>query len=236
MKPPAASPCSTFYALSFQLALRYLKAEGMSLQFITKNHWQLGSVVFKKLEDHTGFYHRQVGLQGFQLLLNYRSNQSLKEIAEQVTLTDILTNQVKPDFVKDKIILIGVTDPMIKDDFNTPYNQQIRGLALHAQMVSQLISAVEEQRPLLGFWPFWGDVLWVWAWSVVGGIVTWHFRSSPLRLAFTGGIAIITLNGICFILLLTKGGLLPLVPSALALVAISGSLVTYRAFQSQQPQ
>jgi CHASE2 domain-containing sensor protein len=121
MKPPAASPCSTFYALSFQLAFRYLKAKGNSFHFITKNQWQLGSKVFKKLEEHTGFYHQEVGTQGFQLLLNYRSNQFLKEVADQVTLTSILTNQVKPDFVKDKIILIGVTDPIIKDDFNTPY-------------------------------------------------------------------------------------------------------------------
>jgi CHASE2 domain-containing sensor protein len=236
MKPPAASPCSTFYALSFQLAFRYLKAKGNSFHFITKNQWQLGSKVFKKLEDHTGFYHQEVGTQGFQLLLNYRSNQFLKEVADQVTLTSILTNQVKPDFVKDKIILIGVTDPIIKDDFNTPYNQHIRGLFLHAHMVSQLISAVEDKRPLLEFLPFWGDVLWVWAWSLVGGIFTWHFRSSPLGLGFTGGVAIITLYGICFIFLLTKGSLLPLIPSAFALVAISGGLVAYRAFQVQQPQ
>jgi CHASE2 domain-containing sensor protein len=236
MKPPAASPCSTFYSLSFQLAFRYLKAKGNSFHFNTKNQWQLGSKVFKKLEERTGFYHQEVGTQGFQLLLNYRSNQFLKDVADQVTLTSILTNQVKPDFVKDKIILIGITDPIIKDDFNTPSNQQIRGLFLHAHMVSQLISAVEDQRPLLEFWPFWGDVLWVWAWSLVGGIFTWHFRSSPLGLGFTGGVAIITLYGICFIFLLTKGSLLPLVPSAFALVAISGGLVAYRAFQVQQPQ
>ncbi len=233
MEPPAASPCSTYYALSVQLALGYLKAEGISLKFITKNHWQLGSVALKKLEDRTGFYHRDIGLQGFQLLLNYRSNQSPKEIAEQVTLTDILTNRIKPDFVQDKIILVGITDPVVKDDFNTPYNQQIRGLLLHAQMVSQLVSAVEEQRPLLWFSPLWGDILWVWSWSLVGGILTWHFRSSPLRLGLTGGVAIITLNGICLFLLLTKGGLLPLVPSMLALVATGGSIVVYRAFHNQ---
>ena len=232
MEPPAASPCSTFYALSVQLALRYLKAEGISLKFITKNHWQLGSVALKKLENRTGFYHREVGLQGFQLLLNYRSNSSPKEIADQVTLTDILTNRVKSDFVKDKIILVGITDPVVKDDFNTPYNQQIRGLLLHAQMVSQLVSAVEEQRPLLWFWPLWGDILWVWSWSLVGGILTWHFRSSPLRLGLTSGVAIIIFNGIGLFLLLTQGGLLALVPSAMALVATGGVIVVYRAFQN----
>ena len=236
MKPPTASSCSTFYALSFQLALRYLKADGISPKFISQNSWQLGPVVFKTLESKTGFYHRQVGLQGFQLLLNYRSNQSPQQIAEQVTLTDVLNNRVKPDFVKDKIILIGVTDPTVEDNVNTPYNQEIRGLLLHAQMVSQILSAVEARRYLLWFSPLWVDVFWVWAWSMVGGIITLHTLSSPLRLGVISTVAIISLNGICFIFFLTKGGLLPLVPSALALGVTGGSIVTYRVFQTQRSQ
>jgi CHASE2 domain-containing sensor protein len=236
MEPPAASSCSTYYALSLQLVRHYLKAEGISLQFPSKQSWQIGQVVFKKLEPHTGFYHQQVGTQGFQILLNYRSSQVPQDVAEQVTFTDVLTNQVKPDFIKDKIILIGVTDPTIQDNFNTPYNQEIRGLILHAQMVSQIISAVKDQRALLWFWPLWGDALWVWAWSVVGGVLVWYFLPSPLRLGLAGAVAILTLNGICFSVLLTSGGLLPLVPSALALVATGGSIVTLREFGKQQSQ
>ncbi|HEY9707819.1 MAG TPA: CHASE2 domain-containing protein, partial [Oculatellaceae cyanobacterium] len=233
MEPPAASSCSTFHALSFQLAFRYLQADGFSLQFISVNSWQIGSVFFNRLESNPGFYHRQVGLNGFQLLLNYRPNTSLKEIAEQVTLTDILTNQVNPNFIKDKIILIGVTDLTIKDDFNTPYNQEIRGLILHAQMVSQLISAVKDRRSLLWFSPRWVDVLWVWVWSLVGGLATLYSLSSPLRLGLTSGVIIITLNGICWFFLLINGGLLPLIPSMLAVMAMGGTIVAYRATQTQ---
>ena len=233
MRPPAASSCPTFYALSFQLALRYLKTEGISLQFISENYWQLGSVIFKRLETNAGFYHRQVGLQGFQLLLNYRANQSPQDIVEQVTLTDVLNNRVKPDFVKDKIIIVGVTDPTVEDNANTPYNQEIRGLLLHAQMVSQIISTVKDHRPLLWFFPLGVEAFWIWAWSLLGGIIAWHTLSSPLRLGVTVIVALITLNGICFIFFLTKGGLLPLIPSVLALVAISGSIGVYTVFQAE---
>ncbi|HEY9631771.1 MAG TPA: CHASE2 domain-containing protein [Coleofasciculaceae cyanobacterium] len=236
MEPPAASPCSTYYALSFQLARRYLKTDGISSQFLSENHWQIGRIVFKKLENNTGFYHRQVGLQGFQVLLNYRSHQSPKEIAEQVTLTDVLNNKVKPNFIKNKIILIGVTDPSIADDFNTPYNQEIRGLLLHAQMVSQIISAVKEQRSFLWFLPLGAEIFWVWGWSVVGGIVAWQFLSSPLRLALTSGITIITSIGISFIFMLMKGGVVPLVPSGLALVITGLVIVAYKAFKKRQSQ
>lgn len=233
MAPPAASPCSTYYALSFKLALRYLQNQGISLHFNSKNTWQLGSLTFNKLQANTGFYQQQSGKEGFQILLNYRSNQLLENIAQEVTLTDVLLNRVKPSFIKDKIILIGVTDYSVKDDFKTPYGQEIRGLRLHAQMVSQLISAVENQRPLLWFFPLGVDVFFVWIWSVMGGVSAWYFRS-PLCLGISTCFALITLNGICLVSLLTSGGLLPLVPGAIAFLVTGASIVAYRAFPQRR--
>jgi CHASE2 domain-containing sensor protein len=228
-----ASPCSTSSAFSVQLAGRYLDAEGISLQLSDK-YGQFGRSGFNNLKAQTGFYYQQVEPEGFQVLLNYRSNKSPEEIAKSVPLTDVLTNQVKPDLVKDKIILIGGTDPIDKDYFNTPYNQtKIRGLFLHAQMVSQLVSAIKEQRPLLWFWTVWGEALWVWAWSLIGSIIVWRFQSL-LRLGLAGGVAIVILNGICFIFLLTIGGLLPLVPSALALITTGAGILAYKTFQAQR--
>lgn len=236
MKPEAGQPCSTFYALSFQMALHYLNAENISLKFDRENQWKFGAVILKKIESHTGFYHRKDSLRGFQILLNYRSNHSLNDIAQQVTLTQVMTDKIKPEWVKDKIILIGTTDPTIQDNHNTPYNQEIRGVLLQAQMVSQLVSAVKEQRPLLWFLPFWGDALWVLGWSLsLGAVIVWR---CPLlwHQGLAAGVAVITLSGICFFIFWTNGGLLPLVPSALALVTTGGSLVAYRAYKAFQNQ
>ena len=223
MEPPAASSCATFYSFSLQLALNYLEAEGVSLEFISENHWQLGSVTLKQLPAHRWYYHQQVRVPGLQIMLNYRSNKYSQKIAEQVTLTDILTNRVKADYIKDKIILIGMTDPTIKDNFNTPYKQEIRGLQLHAQMVSQLVSAVEEHRPLLWFLPFWADTLFIFYFALVGGLIPWRFQS-----LLSLGVAIISLGGICCIFLLTTGCLLPLVPSVFVLVTTGGIFLVYR--------
>ncbi|MEW6496711.1 MAG: CHASE2 domain-containing protein [Cyanobacteriota bacterium] len=236
MKPPAASSCSTYYALSFQLALRYIQAEGQSLEFITADHWRLGQLDLKKLNKKTGFYQTKVGLEGFQVLLNYRSSQSLKDIADSVTLNDVFTNRIHPDSLKNKIILIGMTDPTIQDNFQTPYNQEIRGLILHAQLVSQILSAAKEQRGLLWFLPVWGDGVWVLAWSVAGGILAISLGSSPLRLGLIVIVGLVSLNGICLILLVTKGCILPLIPSSIALVATVGSLIAYRGFQLKKLQ
>lgn len=236
MEPPAAASCFSSYALSFQLAFRYLQAEGISLKFISEHQWQLGSVVLERLESNSGFYHKKNQLQGFQLLLNYRAAPSPQQIAEQVTLSDILNNQVDPDFIKDKIIIIGVTDPTVEDNFHTPYHQEIRGLLLHAQMVSQLLGAVKDQRSILWFSPLWVEFFWIWLWSVVGGIIAWYSRLLPLNLGMKITGAIISLNGICFVLLLTKGALLPIIPSALTLVTAGGSIIIYRVFQTHRSQ
>lgn len=236
MEPPAAASCSASYALSFQLAFRYLQAEGISLKFLSEHQWQVGSVVLERLEANSGFYHNKNKLQGFQLLLNYRATTSLQQVAEQVTLSEVLNNQVHPDFIKDKIIIIGVTDPTVEDNFNTSYHQEIRGLLLHAQMVSQLLSAVKDQRSILWFPPLWFEILGIWLWSVVGGIIAWYSRLLPLNFGIKMTGAIISLNGICFILLLTKGVLLPVIPSALTLLTVGGSIIIYRVFQTQRSQ
>ena len=205
--PP--SPCPAFYALSFQLAFRYLE-NNIKTEF--KNQLQFGSVIFKALELHTGFYHK-VDMGGYQVMLNYRSN---KDIAESVTLTEVMQGKLEPDFIKGKIIIIGMTDPTVDKTVKTPYNQEIKALTLHAQMVSQILSGVEDQRPLLWFLPLWSDGLWVLGWCLAGGIVTWRFnRVLYRRLAV--GVALITVYGSCFTFFLLTGLLLPVIPSFIGL-------------------
>ncbi|NER23944.1 MAG: CHASE2 domain-containing protein [Symploca sp. SIO1C2] len=233
--PPSQSPCTAIYALSTQLALYYLEAKGYSLDFPTPESWQIGSLRFKILKAQPGFYQQSKLLRGHQILLNYRAYNSLEDIAQRVTLTQVLTNQVEPHLISDRIILIGVTDPTLaKDEFNTPYHQEIRGLLLHAQMVSQFVSAVEEQRRLWQFLTLWGDLLWVGSWSLLGGIIVWRFRSF-LNQGIVAGVACICLCSSCWIILSTKGVVVPLVPSALTLV-ITGSIVAVKNFTMYHKQ
>jgi CHASE2 domain-containing sensor protein len=39
-------------------------------------------------------------------------------------------------------------------------------------MVSQIISAVKDKRPLLSVLPIWGEILWIWSWSAIGSAIT----------------------------------------------------------------
>jgi CHASE2 domain-containing sensor protein len=211
--------CATDTSFSFRVAELYLAAKGIQSQRSPEGDLRIGRVVFNQLEaDAGGYQHIDAG--GYQIMLNYRASQV---VAKQVTLSEILSDRMAselPNLVKNRIVLIGTTAPSFKDYFPTPYtttqaSQEMPGVIIQAHMVSQILSAVLDRRPLLWWLPTWGEIIWVWSWSLVG-ILTGYIRSS-LRLVFAGSAAILILCGICFVLLL-KGGWIPLVPSALALV------------------
>ncbi|MBD2129711.1 CHASE2 domain-containing protein [Microcoleus sp. ZQ-A2] len=245
------SVCKTPYSFSLQLAYRYLEAKGIPAKTTPDKNWQLGNVVFKRLEPHSGGY-QNLDARGNQVLINYRNT---PQIAQFVTLKQVFAGKLEPEWVKDRVVLIGVTAASIQDDHNTPYGRR-RGLEVHAHLVSQMLSAVQDGRPLIWWLPPWGDALWVWAWSLTGGILVWQMRSrcvgkveSPRRLVLAVAISVSVLYGVCWVVWL-QGGWLPLIPAAIALVITGGAMpwavrvrvasrteatIAYMPFPSRQP-
>ena len=234
MQPNPTDPCATDHSLSVRVALHYLAAEGIKPQSLPKDKMQLGKAVFTPLEANTGAY-QQLDARGFQVLLNYRA---ANNVAQRVRIAEVLSGKVNPNWVKDRIVLIGVSAPVSADDFFTPYSagkwpyKKMPGVLVQAQMASHILSAVLDKRPLLWTWSKWGEVCWVWGWSLVGGLIVWRIhRRIYLVLAATAAIGV--LYGVCFGLLI-EGGWVPLVPSALALVATCGSVIAFTASQNRQ--
>ncbi|MUG92303.1 CHASE2 domain-containing protein [Scytonema sp. UIC 10036] len=229
----AQNTCPTPYSLSFQLATRYLEAKKYSIKLTKQNQWQIGSVVFKRLLPHSGGY-QKFHAGGYQILLNYRLP---IELAESMTITDILKGRVHPEIIKNRIVLIGA-DTEGRDRHFTPFtggkgfSQDIPGVLIHAQMVSQILSAVEDGRPLLSVWSLWGDALWILAWALVGGLLAWRCQLL-LHLIIGNSVALIILGGVCFNFLLIGAVWIPFVPSSVALVVTSTSLMT-AAFRAKQ--
>ena len=231
VSPDEKSKCATPASLGFQLALNYLRIEPK----FTANGMQLGNTVFQPLEPHSGGY-RNIDTRGFQILLNYRSK---KSIAQQVSITDVLENRVNPSLVKNRIVLIGTTAPSSQDIRVTPYSGGLQdnsgkmpGVIIHAHVVSQILDAVSNQRRLFWFFPEWGQILWMWGWTLVGGVVAWRIQH-PLVL----GLATITCLGIlllsCFAIL-TQAGWIPVVSPILGFIVAEAGVVAYTAFQNKQ--
>lgn len=228
MNQEATSLCPAPLAFSLQLASLYLRPSGIEPKFTSQGNLQLGKTIFPNLKSRTGGY-QNIDANGGQILLNYRSQ---KQIAEQVKLTQFLSSPINPSAIKDKIVLIGVVAKEDSPDtWPTPYgvtlDEQMPGVLVHAQMVSQILSAVQDGRPLLRVWSLWAEVVWIWGWSLVGGVLAWRKLSSPW-LALVVSITSSLLYLVCFGLLIS-GAWVPFVPSALSLVITVGLMSIYNS-------
>ncbi|BAY61673.1 hypothetical protein NIES22_17400 [Calothrix brevissima NIES-22] len=223
MTQEAASLCPASYALSTQLAFRYLVPRGIHPTYTANNELQLGKLIVPRLSPRASGY-QSIDAKGGQVLLNYRST---KKIAEQVTLTQLLSDQVNPDAIKGKIVIIGVS---AKGDFPdywaTPYGNyldaQMAGVTVQAHMVSQILSAALDGRPLIRVWSGELELIWMWSWAIFGGVLVWCLPSVK-----TLAIAVTISSGVLYIssLGLLIGGIwVPFIPAALALIGTVGAL------------
>jgi CHASE2 domain-containing sensor protein len=239
IQPFVASPkqkpdpnCPVDNSLSLMIARRYLEAKGKPYKPPTfapdgtvTQELQFGTTSIRPMGMFAGGFQDTLDTHIYQTLLNYRSSkESPSYFAKRVTLQDVLDNKLSPEQVKNKIVLIGFTaESAGRDIASTPYGD-MPGVIIHAQMVSQIVSAVLDGRPLIWWWSLWGEALWIWVWSGVGGMSIWSFRQLKNG-ALATGIALVSLSGICYVILAFQSGWIPLVPPAIALVVTAGSVV-----------
>jgi CHASE2 domain-containing sensor protein len=231
------SSCTTTQAFSLLLARRYLELQpgGKNVYrdpLISEGDLQLGNVVFPRLGAFSNGY-QTIDASGYQMLLNYRATSNgARNLAQRVTVGDVLNGKISEKDVRDRIILIGITATSGVNDYHvTPY-QTLPGVTVQAQMVSQIISAVLDGRSLLTVWAPWGDALWILGWGLVGGVIV-YFTHNPIRLALVGGGAIAILLVSCLGLLTVGSVWVPLIPPALSLVltGMGAMYVTVRRYQ-----
>jgi CHASE2 domain-containing sensor protein len=225
-------PCTAKYSLGWQLAYQYLNAKKIPVATF-KDDWKFGAFVIKRLENSSGGY-QNLDARGNQLLINYRHTIDPLHIAQQVTLRDILNgdrDRFNPAWVKDRVVLIGVVAASIKDLHQTPYGE-MRSLYIHAHVVSQLLSTVEDHRPLLWWLPKWSETLWIFCWSLTGSFIIWRVKIS-LHRGLALGISSAILYGICWSIF-SLGGWIPLIPGIIALVAPWGVIWLGNAVYNKQ--
>ncbi len=220
----------TRYAFGFLLAEMYLRSAGTPLKHGSRasDPIQFGDVRLPRFEANMGGYvNAKAG--GNQVLLNFRAAPQPFTI---VSLTDVLTNKVPPDLIRDRIVLIGMTAASVNDTFmtaaakgtlmsnaltNTDQYQLIYGIEYQAHTTSQIINAVLNQRFLIRTWPEAGEYVWILGWGLAGmtlGLMLQSPWKTLLSLAI-GSMGLI-LIGYGFI---TLGWWIPLVPSLLTLCA-----------------
>lgn len=242
LKQSADSTCATDEAFSLKLARSYLAQKGIDyvdpwasgnevqdMAFGSTRIPQLwaGGVLVSNSVAYSPLIQPEI-LNGYQTMLNYRiaSYGDLSKFAPKISLKDLLTNRFNPQIIQDRIVLIGYQNIADRNAFlyNTPYGVA-DGVVLQGQMVSQLVSAVLDGRPLIWWWPIWGETIWIFSWSAIGGVTFWWLRGQRLLLLAVSA-ELITLSFICYWAMLLSSGWIPLVPAAVAML-LTGLCVNY---------
>ncbi|MGL6338317.1 MAG: CHASE2 domain-containing protein, partial [Waterburya sp.] len=197
----------------------------------TTGEMQIGNTIFQPINSDSGGY-QGIDAAGYQILLNYRSLKSPRHIAQQISLKEILSdradNQLE-DLIKDRLIIIGVTAASSADDWQTPYCDDTAGIFLQAQMVSQIISAVLDHRPLLWWWSTTWSTTWIIFWSLLGGIIG-YYLSRPLWLGVAIAFSLLFLFLSCRAIFL-QAGWIPLIPPILAFLLASLATVLSKSYK-----
>lgn len=236
-------------SLGLRLALIYLEAQGITPHPAATNpqFLQLGQAVFVPFEANDGGYVR-ADAGSYQIMLNFRGP---ARSFRTVSMTDVLKDQIPPDLVRDRIVLIGATASKLRDLFNTPYSgglfsapRQTPGVEIQANLTSQILSAALSGRPLIKTWLDPWEWLWVFLWSCTGATLSWvgHYaggvkklspRSLSIDLRAWIAISILlaagsSLIGGCYLAFL-GGWWIPVVPPVLALTGSAIAIAGYIA-------
>lgn len=226
------------FKLSFSILLaeQFLSIHGYSLENTPDDEWemQFGSTELTRFRTNSGGYVRADD-RGNQILLNVRNGQKPFRI---VSLEDIKTGKVDPSWIRQRIVLIGITSLSAKDIINVPSINSINpglvyGVEIQAHAVSQIISAVLYRRPLLKVWPDKWEYLWILAWGVLGISLARIFYV-PWKIILILATAGIGLGFVCFIVFIIDGLWIPLVPALLVLLINSVGLTASLFYRYQQ--
>ncbi|WP_013324738.1 CHASE2 domain-containing protein [Gloeothece verrucosa] len=217
------------YSLALKLALNYLEAQGITEKTLDNDPYTilLGKATFKRFEANDGGYVcAQSG--GYQILLNFRGSQA---DFLNFSLTQVLNNQIPLNSFRSRLVLLGTTAQSINDFFYTPYSSNwfnsptpMPGVFIHANIISQIISASKDGRPLLRVWKEPLEWLWIFALAVLGAGISWWNKSSVVMAI---GLLLISIGlfGLAYILFL-QGWWVPVVPSSMTFLAGAIALVT----------
>ena len=133
--------------LGVALGYQYLESEGWNAEQLEDRSLKIAKETSITVKPLNTFNSDPYGL---DTLINWRKgNPSFR----QVSVTEVVSNQVPPDLFRDRIVIIGNVSASTADRHNLPFNRASDrwsyGVQIPAQVASSIISAAIDDRPFL---------------------------------------------------------------------------------------
>ncbi len=223
--------------LGLQLALDYLKTEGITAKQLPNHQMQIGKIVLIPFKPNDGGYVR-ADAGGYQILLNFYGT---KQQFQTFSIIDLLANRIPPESIENRVILIGATAESINDLFQTPYTtslfeppKQMAGVTIHANITSLILNGALAGRPMLRVHSQFIEWLWVLLWSGVGAIIGWRWKDLGVLviLVIVAATGLVVFTYLAFL----TGWWIPLVPGMMGLIIGAVALPIFTTKQLEKIQ
>jgi adenylate cyclase len=179
---------------------------------------RIGKATYPRFTRNQGGYIRAAD-GGHQFLLDFKNPRQFTTWS----LDDVLSGRAKDDAWRGKIVLIGEGAESAHDFETTPLQENVPGVELHAQAVSQLLRSAERGDKVTTSWNEPAKMAWIFGWCFVGVGIGFFIRKPVLLLVAACGITGV-IAFVCWIAF--KHDLwLPLVP-ALASNILAAAIIT----------
>lgn len=208
----AVKPCKPHDSLGLKLATQYLKGKEIRADFIN-GQWLFGDSALPTLSAHHGMY-QDFDDRGDQVLISYRNVTT--DIAQTVSVKDVLqeSEDFDPGWIEDRVVIIGMAASSLSTVEETPHGK-MEILNIHAHLISQLISAAIDNRPLIRPLKLWQELCIVLGASISACVLA---LSTPnlIKLCIKIPVALGVVYGASWLSLTLLGGYVPFIPATLS--------------------
>ena len=221
------------FSLTLQIAQTYLAEDGITLENGVRDPetMRFGDAEIPRFYPNTGGY---VGADngGNQALINFRAG---AEPFAQVSYSEVISGEVDPTLLQDRALLIGYTAESVKDYVNSgaianANPSAIPGITIQAHAVSQILSAVYDNRSFIRTFPVVLEYLFILA-AGLSGIALARWQRKPEVHLLLVIIASTSWLFLAYLIILASWWL-PLVPTLT--VFLVNAIALYPFYQAQK--
>ena len=231
-----ADPDNHRLSFTIQMAQKYLAAEGIDLDNGLKDPiaMRFGQTELFRITANSGGYHDQDTGNNATLLVNFRHHQAP---FQRISLSEFRANEFSEEWVRDRIILIGMTAESANDYVNSAAvihtnPSLVQGVEFQAHAISQIINAVLEGRPIIKTWSHYWEYFWIVGSGIAGLSLIYLKRSISTT-------AVVFIISTCIPLVFAYGLLLvgfwiPAIPAWLSYFINGSGVLLYRIYDYEK--